>query len=578
MAGNLALNNGSRVAVVGGGPSGSLCSYFLLDLAARVDIDIKLDIYEPLDFNHVGPRGCNHCGGIVSESLVQMLASEGINLPSSVVQRGVDSYMMHTDAGSVRIDTPLMEKRIAAVYRGAGPLGSRPSEWKSFDGYLQTLANEKGARINHEKVDGIARRDGRLWIETRRGEDGPYDLLVGAVGLSAASLDLFDGLIPGFEKPGATKTYISEFELGEERVREYFGSAMHVFLLNVPRLKFAALIPKGHYVTLVLLGSEIDKELVDSVLATPQMKACFPEALDLVSQSCCRCFPKINVVPARRPYGDRVVLVGDCAVSKLYKNGIGAAYIAAKAAATTAILHGVSQEHFAEHYAPTCRSLHRDNRIGKLVFGITDVIQKSAPLKRGILAVVAREQGLPGPRRIMSGVLWDTFTGSASYRNIFLRAVRPGFWVPFVGKTLRHLFGGRPGENTEERTVKDSQLGKTYEDGEIIVKQGEPGDCLYVIQAGIVEVIAETDGTETLLAELGEKDFFGEMALFEHEARSCTVRARGEARVLTVDRKTLLSRIQEDPSLAFRMLERMSARIRELDRKLGKEKAWRTTA
>ena len=174
--------------------------------------------------------------------------------------------MMHTDSGSIRINTPLHEKRIAAVYRGAGPIGSRPSEWRSFDGFLQELADEKGAKIVREKVKEISSRDGRILIGSRLGEEGPYDLLVGAVGLSAASLKLFDGVIPGFENPGTTKTYISEFELGEEKVREHFGSAMHVFLLNLPRLKFAALIPKGHYVTLVLLGSEIDKQLVESVL------------------------------------------------------------------------------------------------------------------------------------------------------------------------------------------------------------------------------------------------------------------------------------------------------------------------
>jgi len=64
---------------------------------------------------------------------------------------------------------------------------------------------------------------------------------------------------------------------------------------------------------------------------------------------------------------------------------------------------------------------------------------------------------------------------------------------------------------------------------------------------------------------LGKGDFFGEMAIFEHEVRSATIRARGEVRALTVDKRTFLRRITEDPSIAFRIVGRMSRRIRELD-------------
>ena len=66
------------------------------------------------------------------------------------------------------------------------------------------------------------------------------------------------------------------------------------------------------------------------------------------------------------------------------------------------------------------------------------------------------------------------------------------------------------------------------------------------------------------VAVLEEGEIFGEMAIFENEARSATVRARGEARVLTVDKKTFLRRVQEDPSLAFNLVRMMSRRIRRL--------------
>ena len=111
----------------------------------------------------------------------------------------------------------------------------------------------------------------------------------------------------------------------------------------------------------------------------------------------------------------------------------------------------------------------------------------------------------------------------------------------------------------------DSQeLGKLYHDTEIILKQGEHGDYLYIVQSGLVEIVNETDQGEVLLALRGKGEFFGEMAIFEHEVRSATVRAIGEARVLTIDKKNFLRRIYEDPSLAFRLVQTMSARLREL--------------
>jgi len=108
-------------------------------------------------------------------------------------------------------------------------------------------------------------------------------------------------------------------------------------------------------------------------------------------------------------------------------------------------------------------------------------------------------------------------------------------------------------------------LGKQYRDGEVVVRQGETDDCMYVVQEGKVEVVRESDGHATVLAVLERDDFFGEMALFERRPRSATVRALGDARVLTVDKRTFLRRVHEDPSLAFRILSALCRRIRDLD-------------
>ena len=107
-------------------------------------------------------------------------------------------------------------------------------------------------------------------------------------------------------------------------------------------------------------------------------------------------------------------------------------------------------------------------------------------------------------------------------------------------------------------------LGRVYKDGEIIVRQGEAGDCMYVIQEGLVEVVVESGDQEIHIAIRGEGEFFGEMAIFEREVRMATVRALGEARILTIDEKNFMRRIHEDPSLAYRVVRTMSQRIRAM--------------
>jgi CRP/FNR family cyclic AMP-dependent transcriptional regulator len=121
--------------------------------------------------------------------------------------------------------------------------------------------------------------------------------------------------------------------------------------------------------------------------------------------------------------------------------------------------------------------------------------------------------------------------------------------------------------------MEKRSLGKTYRDGEVIVRQGETGECMYVIQKGKAEVLQEKEGREVRLAVLGEGDVFGEMALFEREARSATVRALGDVRALTVDKRLFLREVHEDPSLAFRILEKMSHRVRELDAEMFRLKS-----
>jgi CRP-like cAMP-binding protein len=112
--------------------------------------------------------------------------------------------------------------------------------------------------------------------------------------------------------------------------------------------------------------------------------------------------------------------------------------------------------------------------------------------------------------------------------------------------------------------TENHALGMTFKDGEAIIRQGDTGDCMYVIQEGRVEVVVMLNENETVLAVRKQGDFFGEMAIFNQEIRMATVRALGEVRVLSVDKRNLMRRIHEDPSLAYHIILALSQRIREL--------------
>jgi CRP/FNR family transcriptional regulator len=120
--------------------------------------------------------------------------------------------------------------------------------------------------------------------------------------------------------------------------------------------------------------------------------------------------------------------------------------------------------------------------------------------------------------------------------------------------------------------MNENEIGKLYKDEETICSEGDTADSMYVIQSGKVEVIKKTARGEVTIATLNKGDFFGEMSLFDHQPRSATVKAVGDARILKIDKKGFFSRASEDPSFAFNILEGMTKRIRALDDELSELK------
>jgi len=413
------LPDKARVAVIGGGPTGSFFSIFALKMARMMGKELEVTIFEPKDFTKNGPAGCNRCGGIISELLIQTLAVEGINLPDSVVRKGINSYQLHTNHGSVSIATPGLEKTIATVSRGGGPRGMITADKESFDRFLLSRATRDGAVHRPLIIDHIEYRHNRPVLFNQKNEIMDADLVIGAFGVNSSTSKLVEGMGFGYKEPPVITAAIAEISMPEDIIAERFGNAIHLFLVPDRGVKFAAMIPKGTYVTLCILGKNMHANTVDEFLSRPLVQNVLPKTIPFRVE--CRCLPKMNVGAPKRPFAHRMVMCGDAGSTRLFKDGLGAAYLMGKAAAKTAVFQGVSAGHFREHYFPVYRSIATDNYFGRYLYTITDIYRKNKIFTKAMLEVVRQEQ--LGSRRNLSSILWDMFTGNERYRNIFPKAL-----------------------------------------------------------------------------------------------------------------------------------------------------------
>lgn len=103
-----------------------------------------------------------------------------------------------------------------------------------------------------------------------------------------------------------------------------------------------------------------------------------------------------------------------------------------------------------------------------------------------------------------------------------------------------------------------------FAERETIFREGSPGDSLYLILDGRVEIVssdqapvAVLSGEQTLLAQY-EGDFFGEMSILDHERRAATVRAAEPTRVFRIERDAFYKLFEKDTDFQVVLLTNMS--------------------
>lgn len=126
------------------------------------------------------------------------------------------------------------------------------------------------------------------------------------------------------------------------------------------------------------------------------------------------------------------------------------------------------------------------------------------------------------------------------------------------------------GEREELTSVKVRRYyQRTLSPGETVFDTGDPGDHIYVIQSGEVELIRETESKRRVVARLGAGDFFGEPGAVMGERRTSRAVAVNTTRLIALDRETLEAMCLEQPVIAIRMIRVLVARLIEAERRLA---------
>ncbi len=106
-----------------------------------------------------------------------------------------------------------------------------------------------------------------------------------------------------------------------------------------------------------------------------------------------------------------------------------------------------------------------------------------------------------------------------------------------------------------------SRFGREFQAGEILFREGEAGDILYVIQSGSIRITKNIGGSEKLLAILVPGDFLGELAVLNSKPRTATATAVETTRCLLIDAKTLESMVMRNTEIAVRLIKRLAKRL-----------------
>lgn len=110
---------------------------------------------------------------------------------------------------------------------------------------------------------------------------------------------------------------------------------------------------------------------------------------------------------------------------------------------------------------------------------------------------------------------------------------------------------------------------KNFNAGQVILREGDPGDCAYLLSSGAVQVFRTVEGQLIVLANIEEGSIFGEMALIDGSPRSANVRALRKTTCIKITEDVLDKAVAKADPIIKAMLLAYSHRVRSLQQRVG---------
>ncbi len=434
------LENGSKVIVLGGGPSGAFFAIHLLSLARTAGKTIHVTIVDKRmgvspDGQIRETSGCNFCAGVISPRLNQGLKQYGIQLPESVICQKFTHIWIHGQWKNFPLKVP-RGSQVLSVFRGTLP-GKRGGHIRGIDAFLLENAMEQGARLVTARVRDLSyTRDGRPCAElespsgTRFPLEGDFLCICTGIAPPSPLFKSFARLHPGFIPPGTRPALIFELNPGRKYLKKHMDRELYIIVSGTGALELdhAALIPKKEYLTVALMGKSIDKasfprdtaRIIHAFFSLEGVRHILPGLTPENSPAACYCTPLMAVSPARMPYGHRMGMAGDAMGARLYRDGLYSAFTLTQELAAAVVHRGVDEKSLARAYETGGRWLHRDNTHGRQLMGIVQAALASRFLSRVLYQTFATEMKFRTMDQWPVGrLLWQIGSGAQDFTSLF---------------------------------------------------------------------------------------------------------------------------------------------------------------
>jgi CRP/FNR family transcriptional regulator, cyclic AMP receptor protein len=110
-----------------------------------------------------------------------------------------------------------------------------------------------------------------------------------------------------------------------------------------------------------------------------------------------------------------------------------------------------------------------------------------------------------------------------------------------------------------------ARFGREFSAGDILCREGDPGDVMYVIQSGSVRITKAIAGEDRVIAVLGAGEFLGELAILNGKPRSATAMVLETTRCLLIEARTLEKMVAGNSEIAMRLIKKLAKRLDSAD-------------